>query len=93
MPTIAFAVTGPPQPTEATWPMGRVASTRKAGASSALLVVHKGIVRTIVEKLLKKPLEDGVPELGGIVSIGRDADDSWFEGRRSSNPPALEQAD
>jgi broad specificity phosphatase PhoE len=65
----------------------------EGGASSALLVVHKGIVRTIVEKLLKKPLEDGVPELGGIVSIGRDADDSWFEGRRSSNPPALEQAD
>jgi hypothetical protein len=36
-----------------------------------------------------QPLSDG-PELGGVVSLSRGADDAWFEGRRGSNPPGLD---
>ncbi len=61
-------------------------------ASAVLLVVHKGIIRTIAEKLLGHPLEDGHPELGGVVSLSRNADGSWFAGRRSSDPEGLATA-
>ncbi len=61
----------------------------ESGASAALLVVHKGIIRTIAEKLLGLPLDDGQPELGGIVSLTRGADGRWFLGRRSSDPEGL----
>ena len=60
------------------------------GAASVLLVVHKGIIRTIAEKLLGQALEPDVPALGAVVSLGLGADDRWFQGRHSSNPPALE---
>ena len=56
-----------------------------------LLVVHKGVIRVIAEKLLGKPLAEGEPELGGAVGLSRIADGSWFLGRRSSNPPALDR--
>ncbi len=65
---------------------------QQSGATSVLLVVHKGIIRTIAEKLLGQALETGVPALGAVVALGRGADDRWFQGRRSSNPPALEAA-
>jgi len=55
-----------------------------------LLVVHKGVIRVIAEKLLGKPLADGQPELGGAIGLSRVGDGSWFLGRRSSNPPALD---
>jgi broad specificity phosphatase PhoE len=64
-----------------------------SGAHSALVVVHKGVVRTIAELLSGETLDREIPPLGGIVEVTRDADGSWFVGRRSSNPPALaEQA-
>lgn len=59
---------------------------RQSGATSALLVVHKGVIRTVVEHLQGEPLEDGTPPLGGCVSLTRAPDGSWFRGRRSSNP-------
>jgi broad specificity phosphatase PhoE len=61
----------------------------ESGASAALLVVHKGIIRTIAETLLGHPLEEGQPELGGIVPLSRNPDGTWFSGRRSSNPEGL----
>ncbi len=64
----------------------------EGGASAVLLVVHKGIIRTIAEKLLGHPLEDGHPELGGVVSLSRNADGTWFAGRRSSDPEGLSTA-
>jgi broad specificity phosphatase PhoE len=60
-----------------------------SGASSVLVVVHKGIIRQGAETLLGQSLEDGRPELGGVVVLTRGADGAWFEGRRSSDPPAL----
>jgi broad specificity phosphatase PhoE len=61
-----------------------------SGASSALLVLHKGVIRVIAEKLLGEPLADGEPELGGAIGLFRSGDGSWLRGRRSSNPTALD---
>ena len=58
-------------------------------ATSVLLVSHKGVIRTIGERLLDAPLSEG-PELGGVVSVSRGADGRWYEGRRGSNPPGLD---
>jgi broad specificity phosphatase PhoE len=59
-----------------------------SGATSVLVVSHKGVIRTIGERLLDEPLSGG-PELGGVVSVSRGADGRWHEGRRGSNPPGL----
>jgi len=60
-----------------------------SGATSVLLVCHKGVIRTIGERLLDAPISEGL-ELGGIVSVSRGADGQWYEGRRGSNPPGLD---
>ena len=67
-------------------------SLRESGATHALVVVHKGVIRTIAEQLLGEPIEAGIPALGESVSLSRNADDSWFVGRRGSNPEGLEAA-
>jgi broad specificity phosphatase PhoE len=59
-------------------------------ARSALLVVHKGVIRVIAERLTGEAPERDEPPLGGLIELTRDADGSWFRGRRSSNPPNLE---
>ena len=58
-------------------------------AANALVVVHKGVIRTIAEHLLGSPLEDGTPGLGESVSLTRGSDGAWFRGRRSSDPEGL----
>jgi broad specificity phosphatase PhoE len=60
-----------------------------SGATSALVVSHKGVIRTICDQLLEAAPSEG-PELGGILSVTRGADGRWFEGRRSSNPAGLD---
>lgn len=55
-------------------------------APSVLLVAHKGIVRTIAEKLLGAALPHGEPPLAGVVGLSLGPDDTWRRGRRSSNP-------
>jgi broad specificity phosphatase PhoE len=62
-----------------------------SGAAHVLAVLHKGVIRKIVEHLVGEPLESGVPELGHAVSISRSPDGSWFVGRHSSNPKGLAQ--
>ncbi len=57
-----------------------------SGARSALLVLHKGPIRSIAEKLLAEPLEDGLPALAGQVSLSIVTDGSWQLGRRGSDP-------
>jgi broad specificity phosphatase PhoE len=61
-----------------------------SGATSVLLVSHKGVIRTIGERLLDAPLSVEL-ELGGLASVSRGADGRWHEGRRGSNPPGLEE--
>jgi len=48
-----------------------------SGAEGALVVVHKGVIRAIAERLLAKPLPDGVPDLACAVHLSRDASDAW----------------
>jgi broad specificity phosphatase PhoE len=66
-----------------------LARLEQAGAANALLVVHKGVIRTIAEHLLGAPLEDGMPALACAESLTRAADGAWFRGRRSSDPAGL----
>jgi broad specificity phosphatase PhoE len=51
-----------------------------APVHSALLVLHKGVIRLIVERLTGEPLPLGDPALGGIVTLTRSADGSWLRG-------------
>ena len=61
-------------------------------ARGALVVAHKGVVRIQLELLTGQPLERERPALGEIIGVTRDPAGTWFVGRRSSNPPALEVA-
>jgi len=57
-----------------------------SGARNALLVGHKGVIRTIGEHLLGKPLADDLPQLACAVALSRNAAGAWFAGRHSSDP-------
>ena len=62
----------------------------RSGATSALLVVHKGVIRHLVEKLTGAALEDrDRPALGEVLVLTR-VGDHWELGGRSSNPPGVE---
>ncbi len=63
--------------------LGRIEAS---GAASALLVGHKGVIRTLMEELTGSPLADGEPELAEPVGLSRDPGGRWFLGRRSSDP-------
>jgi len=58
----------------------------RSGAKSALLVGHKGVIRSIGEHLLGEPLADDEPHLACAVGLSRNAAGAWFVGRRSSDP-------
>jgi broad specificity phosphatase PhoE len=58
-------------------------------ARGALVVVHKGVIRAIVEELTGAPLDRERPALGELLGVSRQPDGSWFVGRHSSDPPAL----
>ncbi len=60
-----------------------------ARGASALLVVHKGVIRAIYAQLTGGPIEGERPELGELVELTAVAPGRWIEGRRSSNPPDL----
>jgi broad specificity phosphatase PhoE len=60
-----------------------------SGATSALLVVHKGVIRTIVELLIGSAVaERDQPALGEAMILTR-IGDAWVVGGRSSNPPGV----
>ena len=63
---------------------------KESGATSALVVVHKGIVRTVAKALAGDAAADGDIPLGGAVELSCGADDVWRVGRRGSNPEGLE---
>ena len=50
-----------------------------ADARSALLALHKGVIRVIVEELTGEALPLGDPELGGVVTLTRSAEGSWLQ--------------
>jgi broad specificity phosphatase PhoE len=59
-------------------------------ARGALLVLHKGVIRVLVESLVKQTPEPDRPALGEALGVTRNPDGTWYIGRRSSNPPGLE---
>jgi len=67
-----------------------LARLNESGATSALLVVHKGVIRTIVDGLIGSPVEDrDRPALGESLILTR-VGDRWVLGDRSSNPPGID---
>jgi broad specificity phosphatase PhoE len=59
-----------------------------APVSSAVIVAHKGIVRTVVEALTREALEQPHPELGEVLQLSQVTGDRYVLGPRSSNPRA-----
>jgi broad specificity phosphatase PhoE len=60
------------------------------GAAAVLGVLHRGVIRTLGEQLLGRPLPDATPGLGEIVAFSLGPDGAWTPGRRSSNPESLQ---
>ena len=58
---------------------------------AALVLGHKGVIRTICEILTGGKPPGGQPELGELVELTAEPDGRWVFGRRSSNPPGLEE--
>jgi len=58
-----------------------------ADVHSALLVLHKGVIRLIVDRLTGESLPVGDPVLGGLVTLTRSGEGGWFRGRHASTPP------
>lgn len=58
-----------------------LARVRESGASSALVVAHKGVVRTLLDLVSGEKLAGAEPELGGIIHVGRDALGRWRSGK------------
>ena len=58
-------------------------------ATGALLVVHKGVIRAIVESLGGELPEREHPALGEAIMVTRGNDGRWRVGGHSSNPPGV----
>lgn len=58
---------------------------------AALVVAHQRVIRRLVEVLTGETLREGMPELAGSVDLTAEPDGRWILGRRSSNPPALDE--
>jgi len=63
---------------------------RASGVESAMIVAHKGVLRTLLELVSGQTLPAGLPELGGVFQIYRDLDRVWQTGRRGSDPSCSE---
>lgn len=62
--------------------------TFASGASGALVVAHRGVIREIVRALTGAYPAQEVPALGEAIVLTREGD-RWITGVRSSNPPGL----
>jgi broad specificity phosphatase PhoE len=58
---------------------------RESEVQSALVVAHKGVVRTLLELVTDQTLEAEMPPLGGVIHASRDAAGSWSTGRIGSD--------
>ncbi len=63
-----------------------------SGARSALLVLHKGPIRAVIDELVGEELPRELPALGQSLSASLTSSGSWVLGRRGSNPPGLDEA-
>lgn len=62
-------------------------------ARDALLVLHKGVIRVIVETLTGEAPSADEPAIGGSIVVTRRPDGRWFRGQHSSNPAGVETPD
>jgi broad specificity phosphatase PhoE len=58
---------------------------RASEAQSALIVAHKGVVRTLLELVMNQTLEAEMPQLGGVIHASRNASGNWSTGRIGSD--------
>ena len=63
---------------------------RASGVESALVVVHKGVVRTLLELVTGFTLAADAPLLGGVVHASRNAQGEWYTGRAGSDSSCSE---
>ena len=64
----------------------------ESGATSVLVIAHKGVVRGLVQAVCEVELPPDLPALGGVVQVMRRADGCWHLGRRSNDPRDAEVA-
>lgn len=69
--------------------LGRLVAS---GATGALVVVHKGVIREIARALECEIADRDRPALGEAIVLTREADGRWTQGTRSSNPSGVETA-
>jgi broad specificity phosphatase PhoE len=58
---------------------------RQTGVFSALVVAHKGVVRTLLELVAGQTLGPKMPPLGGVIHVSRNAAGVWATGRAGSD--------
>jgi broad specificity phosphatase PhoE len=58
--------------------------TARGDTESAIVVAHKGVVRTLAELLTGETVARDQPPLGGIIHAIRRSDDRWHLGRRAT---------
>jgi len=63
-----------------------VAAMLEIGAHSILVVVHKGVIQTIVRGLTDCELGPESPPLGGMLQLTREPGGGWSVGRPASYP-------
>lgn len=57
---------------------------RTSGATCALVVAHKGVVRTLLDLVSGETLASHEPELGGVIHVARDSGGRWRMGELES---------
>lgn len=62
--------------------LGRI---RESEVESVLVVVHKGVVRTLLELATGQTLSPEQPELGAVVHASKNASGRWTTGRAGSD--------
>jgi broad specificity phosphatase PhoE len=62
-----------------------------SGTQSALVVAHKGVVRTLLELVTGQTLEAEMPNLGGVIHASRNAAGEWSTGRLGSDTSCSEE--
>jgi len=65
-------------------------SLRATGVRSALVVAHKGVVRTLLELVTGQTIAPELPKLGGVIQAYRDLDGVWQTGRKGSDASCSE---
>jgi broad specificity phosphatase PhoE len=58
---------------------------RATDVESALVVAHKGVLRTLLELVISETLPPELPELGSVVHVSKNAGGAWSTGRVGSD--------